>query len=191
MELETAEGTCCGCGGENVPAKTTAGETWPEPNRGQMRFMIGSAIAYLLYGGYLVARRKPALLVLWGAALVCWFTLCKYLICTRCEKYGQACDFFYLGKLASLMFKPQPDRSLDTAGIIAEGTSAAVLQLLPAVVAIGDRKRLVRYLLLLLTGHFIQLYVCCRRCVRHSTDPWKESTCPSYKQALKFWGRCG
>jgi hypothetical protein len=92
----------CGCGSE--------GE-WPEPDPGRMRFLIGSGIAYVAFGGYVVARRRPKWLPLWLAALVTWFTLCKYLICTRCERYGEACDFYYLGRWAERLFERQPDRA--------------------------------------------------------------------------------
>ncbi len=169
-------------------APDASGE-WPEPDRGRMRLLIGSGIAYLAYGGYVVARRKPGWLPLWVAALVTWFTLCKYLICTRCERYGEACDFYYLGKLAARMFPPQPDRTLDTAGIIAEGGSVAVLQFLPIAAALRKPGMLLRYLALMGIGQAAQLSICCRRCVVYSTDPWKRDTCPSYKLASRLFAR--
>lgn len=174
-------GCGCGCAGEN------AGE-WPEPDKGAMRFMIGSAIAYLAYGGYAVARRRPRWLPLWLAALVTWFTLCKYLICTRCERYGEACDFFYLGKLAARLFEAQPDRTLTSAGIAAEGGSVAVLQLLPLLATLGRWRSFFFYLLLLGVGQGAQLNTCCRRCIVYSTDWWKRDVCPSYKLAQRLFG---
>lgn len=175
-------GCGCGCGGETEQA------CWPGPDRGAMRFLIGSGVWMLACGGWVVARRRPKWLGLWLAALVTWFTVCKYLICTRCENYGEPCDFYYLGRWAAKMFKPQPDRTLDTAGIIAEGGSVAVLQFLPALAALGDRRMFFMFLASLLTNQGAQLSICCRRCIKYSTDPWKASTCPSYKLAQKMFG---
>jgi len=152
-----------------------------------MRFLIGTGVAMLSYGGYVVARRRPKWLPLWLAALITWFTLCKYLICTRCENYSEACDFYYLGKLAAKMFPAQPGRTLDTAGIVAEGGSVAVLQFLPAIAALGKWRMLFMFLALLGLNQATQLNVCCRRCIQCSKDPWKRDTCPSYKLARKLY----
>lgn len=170
----------CGCG------EVATGE-WPEPDVRAMRFMIASGIAYLAYGGYIVARRRPGWLPVWLAALVSWFTLCKYLICTRCERYGEACDFYYLGRWAARLFPPQPDRTLDMAGIIAEGGSVAVLQFLPALAALGSRRKLLFYLVLLAVMQAAHLTVCCRKCIVYSKDHWKRNTCPNYKLAQKLF----
>ncbi len=153
-----------------------------------MRFLIGGGIWMLACGGWVVSRTRPRWLPLWIAALVTWFTACKYLICTRCEYYGEACDFYHLGRLAARMFERQPGRALDTAGIIAEGGSVAVLEFLPIVAALADRRRLLLFLSALLLNQGTQLSVCCRRCVRKSTDPWKSETCPSYKLASRLFG---
>jgi len=164
---------------------------WPEPNPGEMAFLIGSAVTYVAYGGYVVARRHPRWLPVWITALVTWFTVCKYLICTRCERYGEACDFFYLGRWASRLFERQPDRMLDTAGIIAEGGSVAVMQFVPLLAALRSRRMLLTYLVLLAVGQWAQLSICCSKCVVYSKDPWKRDTCPSYKIAEKLFGEPG
>lgn len=164
---------------------------WPEPDPVKMRLLIGSGIAYLAYGGMVVARRHPGWFPAWAAALLCWFTLCKYLICTRCERYGEACDFYYLGRLAARMFPPQPDRTLDAAGIAAEGISVAVLQLMPALAALGRPRMLLSYLVLLAAGQGALLSICCRKCVACSTDPWKREYCPTYRLAEGVFGRRG
>jgi len=176
--MEEAKAVCgCGCEGE-----------WPEPDPGRMKFLIGSGIASTAFGGYVVARRRPKWLPLWLAALVTWFTLCKYLICTRCERYGEACDFYYLGKWAARLFERQPDRTLDTAGILAEGGSVAVLQYMPMLAAIRKPRLLLSYLVLFALSQWSLLSICCRKCIAYSKDPWKAKYCPSYKQAQKLFG---
>lgn len=169
----------CGCG---------SSDEWPEPDPGRMRFLIGWGIAYVAFGGSVVARRRPRWLPLWLAALVTWFTLCKYLICTRCERYGEACDFYYLGKWAARLFERQPDRTLDIAGILAEGGSVAVLQYMPMIAAIRKPRLLLPYLVLYALGQWSLLSVCCRKCIVYSKDPWKAKYCPSYKQAQRLFG---
>jgi hypothetical protein len=142
MEGTLNESPCtCGCG-----CGTSSAADRPEQDRNQMRFLIGSGVSMLAYGGWVVARRRPKWLPIWLAALVTWFTLCKYLICARCEYYGEACDFYYLGKYAAMLFEPQPGKSLDTAGILAEGGSVAVLQFLPVLAAVGKWKMLLKFL---------------------------------------------
>jgi hypothetical protein len=160
-----------------------------EPDKWAMRFLIGSGVWMLAYGGYMVARRRPKWFPVWLAAFITWFTLCKYLICTRCENYGKACDFYYLGKWAARLFPAQPGKSLDAAGIIAEGGSVAILQLLPAIAALGDPKKFLGFLAALMTNQGAQVAICCRRCIKYSTDPWKADTCPSYKLAEKIFSR--
>lgn len=154
---------------------------------GAMRFLIGSGVWMLACGGWVVARTRPRWFPLWLAALTTWFTVCKYLICTRCEYYGEACDFYQLGRLAARMFERQPGRTLDAAGKAAEGASVAVLQLLPVAAAARNRRRLLFFLAALLLNQGTQLAVCCRNCVRESTDPWKAQTCPSYRLAAKLF----
>ncbi len=171
----------CGCGGG-------VSSEWPAPDRGAMRFLIGSGVWMLARGGWVVASRRPRWFPLWLTALITWFTLCKYLICTRCENYGRACDFYYLGRLAARLFPPQPGRTLDKAGIIAEGGSVAVLEFLPALAALGSWRMFFSFLAALLTNQAAQLSICCRRCIQYSTDPWKAETCPSYKMAMKLYG---
>lgn len=176
-------GCGCGCGGAAEPG----GADWPEQDKTQTQFLIGTGVAMLAYGGWTVARRRPWLFPLWLAALVTWFTVCKYLICTRCENYGKPCDFYWLGTYAAKLFKPQPGRTLDTAGIAAEGGSVAVLQFLPLVASLGKWRQFVTFLFLLAVNQATQLNVCCRRCIEHSTDSWKRDTCPSYRLAEKLF----
>lgn len=152
-----------------------------------MSFLIGGGLWMLASGGWVVARTKPRWLPVWLAALATWFTLCKYLICTMCEYYGEACDFYHLGRLAARMFRRQPGRTLDAAGIAAEGASVAVLQLLPLAAAVRNRRRLLLFGSALLLNQGSQLAVCCRRCVEKSKDPWKAETCPSYRLAARLF----
>lgn len=179
MNLSLAHENC-----EFAQGKGTSG--FPEPDPTQMKVLIGSGLAYLLYGGWVVARNKPRWMPVWLAALVSWFTLCKYLVCTRCERFGEACDFYYLGKWASRLFERQPDKTLDMKGIIAEGASVGILRYMPFLAGLKSPKMLSRYAVLYLFGQAALLLICCRRCVKYSKDSWKRETCPSYKMAERL-----
>lgn len=160
---------------------------WPEPDPVRMALLIAANLVYLVYGGFIIARRKPGWMPVWLAALLSWFTLCKYLICTRCERFGEACDFYYLGKWAARLFKRQEGQTLDGAGIAAEGSSVALIQFLPALACLGSPRTLLKYGILLLAGQWAQLSICCRRCVAYSRDSWKREFCPSYKMARRLF----
>jgi hypothetical protein len=170
-------GCGCGCVGEKPPQDENA-----------MRFMMGSGAAYLLYGGYVVSRRRPRWFPLWLSAVVGWFTLSKYLICTRCEYFGEPCDFYRLGTFAARMFERQPDKSLDAYGIASEGITVAIIQFLPMLASLTKPKMLIKFLILFAIGQYAQLTVCCRRCIQYSTDPWKRDKCPSYGLATRLFG---
>ena len=186
-KVENPHAGCgCGCG---CAAGAEENGDWTPEKKGPVAFLIGTGVSMLGYGGYVVARRRPKWLPLWLAALATWFTVCKYLICARCEFYGEPCDFYWLGRYAARLFERQPDRTLDAAGMIAEGASVAVLQALPALAALGNWRMLVKFLILLGLNQATQLRVCCRRCVLYSRDPWKRETCPSYRIARTLFGR--
>lgn len=162
--------------------------TWPEADPSQQAALIAIGAATLLCGGYAVRRHRPGLFPLWLAGLVVWGTLCKYLICTRCERFGQACDFCYGGRYAALFFRRQPGKTLDTAGIISEGGSISVLQVMPLFAAWKSKRLFLFYLGLVLGWQAMLLKFCCVKCVAYSRDPWKREFCPSYRLARLILG---
>ncbi len=157
-------------------------QAWEEPPAGEIALEGAAGIALLAYGASLTWRYRRRLFPLWLAAFLSWFTLCKYLICTRCERYGERCEFYCLGRYAARLFPAQPGRSLDTAGMAAEGLSIGTLYFLPMLAARGGRSRLATYMTVLVIAIGSQFMVSCRRCVRTATTPWK-ATCPNYKLA--------
>lgn len=161
-------------------------QVWEEPPAWEIALESAAGTAMLASGAYFVARYRRKLLPLWLAGFVSWFTLCKYLICTRCERYGQRCEFYCLGKYAARLFPAQPGKSLDTAGIIAEGASAGTLYFLPLLAVTGKPRRLLSYSAVLLAALLAQFFVSCRRCALTASTPWK-ATCPNYRLARKVF----
>jgi hypothetical protein len=166
---------------EVVPVKE-----WCEVSPAAIAVESAAGLAAIATGGYLMFRHRRKLFPLWAAATVSWFTLCKYLICTRCEHYGEKCEFYNLGVLAARMFPAQPDRTLTRVGYTAEGLSMGGMMALPLTAAWGDRKRFATYAALFAAQYATQLLVSCRHCVLTATTPWK-ARCPSYQLARRIW----
>jgi hypothetical protein len=163
-------------------------QEWCEVSPAAIAVESAAGLAAIAAGGYFVARYRSKLFPLWAAATTSWFTLCKYLICTRCEHYGKKCEFYNLGLLAARMFPAQPDRTLTRVGYAAEGLSVAGMLLLPFTAAWGDKKRLAVYAALFASQWSTQLLVSCRHCARTATTPWK-AQCPTYQLARRIWGQ--
>jgi hypothetical protein len=159
---------------------------WCEVTPAAIALESAAGLAAITGGGYLLARYRRKLLPLWAAATLSWFTLCKYLICTRCEHHGEKCEFYNLGILAARMFPAQPDRSLTNVGYAAEALSAGGMLLLPFAGAWGDKRRLAAYAVLFAAQWTTQLLVSCRHCARTATTPWK-ARCPTYGLARRIF----
>jgi hypothetical protein len=162
-------------------------EEWCEVSRAAIAVESAAGLAAIACGGYFLARNRRRLLPVWSAATLSWFTLCKYLICTRCEHYGKRCEFYNLGILAARMFPAQPGRTLTRVGYAAEALSVGGMLLLPFAGAWGDKRRLAIYSALFAAQYTTQLLISCRHCARTATTPWK-ARCPTYGLARRIWG---
>ncbi len=131
----------------------------------------------------MLRRLRPRWLPAWLAALLTWGLLPKYLICTRCENYGKACDFTWGGKYAALFFKQQPDRAFGLSGALAEGIPGGTVIFLPVLAARRKPLLAAGYLAMAALWQAVLVKVCCVKCVEHARDPWKARLCPSYKLA--------
>lgn len=169
-----------------VEAELKPTREWSEVSPAAIVVESVAGLTAIAAGGCLVARYRGRLFPLWAAATISWFTLCKYLICTRCEHHGKKCEFYNLGVLAARMFPAQPERTLTRVGYAAEGLSIGGMLLLPFAAAWGDKKRLVTYAALFAAQWSTQLLVSCRHCARTATTPWK-AQCPTYKLARRIW----
>ncbi len=161
-------------------------QVWEEPPLAELALETAAGGAMLAYGGWLVGKNRFKLLPLWAAAFLSWFTLCKYLICTRCERHGQLCEFYGLGKYAARLFSAQTGRTLDAAGITAEAASAGTLYFLPLLASLGRPRDLLKYMSVLAAALLTQFLVSCRRCALTATTPWK-AACPNYKLARRVF----
>jgi hypothetical protein len=147
--------------------------------------LAAASAAFVVSGGFAVARHRRRWLPLWTAGLLAWATVPKYYICARCENYGKPCDFFYGGRYAARLFKKQ-DRPFGASGYFAEGTSLAVFQFLPVIAARQDPRALAPYLLSGAAFQALLVRFCCMDCVRYARDPWKARYCPTYKMVKRL-----
>ena len=142
--------------------------------------LAASAAVLILAGWEALRRNKPGWIPVWFAALAAWATVPKYLICTRCENYGKACDFLHGGEYAALLFKEQ-DKPFNAAGYLAEGVPLGIFLFLPAIAARKDLWALSFYALAGAAFQALLVKICCIDCVNYATDTWKADYCPTYK----------
>ncbi len=171
---------------ESESCQSREASDYPDADPKEQAVLISIGAAYLATAFYTVWRKKPRLLPLWLASVATWAILPKYLICTRCECYGKPCDFTYGGMYAAKLFKPQPDKTVDVYGLIAEGVPGAVAMMLPFAVARRSPGLLTLFGLLSLLWQVALIKIACLRCVRYSTDSFKRKYCPNYKVASAF-----
>lgn len=164
-------------------ARPTADDEWTPQKPLKMAWLIAVNVAYVAFGGYTVWRYRRRWFPAWLGAFLIWATLCKYLICVRCEFFDRPCDYCYGGKYAALFFRGQRGRPLDMDSLFWEGVSTSTFASLPVLSARGHRLSMAAYIFLLAVAQATLLKVCCSRCVKYSRDEWKRLYCPNYRIA--------
>lgn len=101
----------------------------------------------------------------------------RYLICCRCEGYGEMCHTFYLGKLTSLYLPRVEGKEPTPTALRLEDLTLATLSYAPAVGLRKNRGLLALYLVLANMTLGLQFWHACRHCAEHATD-WRRD-CPS------------
>jgi hypothetical protein len=152
----------------------------PDPKIIGIRFIILAAQFLVAMVGLIHERSWKALLAELGA-LAFFLTLPRYLICCRCEGYGQRCYSLYLGKLTSLYLPKVEGKEVSPAGAALELLTLSVLGNSPAIGLRKNKKLLALYLLLANLTVGFQFWHSCRHCAKYATD-WRKD-CPSAKLA--------
>ena len=149
-----------------------------------LRFAALGLVSLTALGG-MVEERKPKHLAAWLGAWALFMTWPRYLICARCDGYGQMCYPHYLGKYTSLLFPRAEGKEVGPLGFGLETFCLIVILWTPVLALRGNRQLLTRYLIamqLVLAGQFFHA---CRWCAAHSTQGWKRA-CPAYRAWKKM-----
>lgn len=152
----------------------------PDPKIMGFRFLILALQALVAVVGLIEERSTRALAVLLGA-IAFFFTLPRYLICARCEGYGEKCYPFYLGKVTSLYIPRVESKGTSPVGAGLEGLTLSVLAFTPMVGLRGNRKLLLSYCALAILTLGLHAWHACRHCALYAED-WRKD-CPGAKLA--------
>jgi hypothetical protein len=153
----------------------------------RVRITIVAAQFIVAIFGMLKERSWKPLAFLLGS-IAFFFTVPRYLVCSRCEKYGKNCHSLYLGKVTSLYLPRVEGKKISPVGAGLEGATLAMLANAPLVGLRGNRKYLALYLLLSNLTLGLHLRHACMHCLEYGDDRTKN--CPGAKAAgLLFKGQ--
>lgn len=164
-------------------ATSEAVEERPSMSVMALRFLAFLAAGYLAVAG-MVRERKYRHLLTWLAGWALFLTWPRYLICSRCEGYGQMCRSYFLGKYTSLLFPRAEGKKVGPLGLSLELLSLSVMFWAPALALRRDPKALLRYLAAMQAVLLGQFFHACRWCGTRSDEAWK-TVCPVHR----FWKR--
>lgn len=148
----------------------------PQPNALIMFFRIAALGSGIMTGlGGIIREKKYKHLAVWLGGYGLFLTLCRYLICSRCEGYGQKCYSYYGGRYTSLIFPYVEGKEPGPLGIGLEVLGLATTGLVPAFALRDNRKLLKRYLAIMQLVMTMQFIHGCRWCAANSTQEWKNA----------------
>ncbi|MGQ9474902.1 MAG: hypothetical protein ACUVRX_02480 [Actinomycetota bacterium] len=130
----------------------------------------------------MVAERRHRHLLAWMGGWVLFLTWPRYLICSRCEGYGEMCRSYYLGKYTSLLFPRVEGKEVGKLAVALEALSLSTIFWVPALALRKNRKEQARYLSLVKVVLLGQFFHACRWCGTRAEPGWKR-VCPAYR----FW----
>lgn len=157
----------------------------PNPRFMLFRVMVLLAQFFTAVVGLVRERSWKALAVTIGA-LAFFFTVPRYLICARCESYGENCYSLYLGKVTSMYLPKVDGKETSPVGAFMEFMTLSTLANAPAVGLRHNRRLLALYLLLANMTLVMQFSHACRHCSEFATG-WKKK-CPAAKLAGSVFG---
>lgn len=158
----------------------------PSPVIMSVRFFFLAAQFLVAVLGLLKERSWKALGVFLGA-IAFFATVPRYLVCCRCDGYGNNCYSLYLGKVTSMYLPRVEDKEISKIGSALEALTLQTLALTPAIGLRRSRKLLAFYLLLCNATFGLHFWHACRHCAEYATD-WRKD-CPMAKTARRvFFG---
>lgn len=176
------EGMNSGC--SNVACcEATAG---PRPNPLIMAFRFAAFAAGVMVALLgMIKERKFKHLAAWLGGWALFLTWPRYLICSRCEGYGNMCYSYYIGKYTSMVFPKVEGKVPGGLGLAQEVASLSTIFWAPAIALRGNRKLLAQYLAIMNVVLLGQFFHACRYCAANSTQEWKNA-CPAHRTWKKI-----
>ena len=153
----------------------------PNPNPLIMAFRfaafgLGGAIAL----GGMLRERKFKHLGAWLGIWALFLTWPRYLICARCDGYGERCYPYYLGKYTSLIFPQVEGKDVGNLGFAMEAFCLGGMYWTPVLALRKNRKLLLRYLGVMQVVLLAHFFHACRWCAANSDQKWKMA-CPNHR----------
>jgi hypothetical protein len=143
----------------------------PDPRIMVVKFTVLAAQFAVALAGMIRERSWKALGV-FLSALAFFFTVPRYLICTRCPGYGKNCYPFYLGRITSAYLPGVEGKTVGPGGAGLELVTLSTLSLAP-VFGLWRTRKLPLYLLLANLTAALHFGHACRHCAKYATD-WRK-----------------
>ena len=153
----------------------------PNPNPLIMAFRfaifgLGEAIAL----GGMLKERKYKHLGAWLGIWALFLTWPRYLICSRCDGYGENCYPYYLGKYTSKVFPKVEGKDVGNLGFAMEAFCLGGMYWTPFLALRKNRKLLLRYMAVMQLVLLVHFFHACRWCADNSDQEWKMA-CPNHR----------
>jgi hypothetical protein len=172
----------CSC--EGCETQDTACVPRPNPFIMALRFAAFGLGGLVAMGG-MIKEKKYKHLGVWLAAWGLFLTWPRYLICARCDGYGNMCYSYYPGKYTSLLFPKVEGKEVGPLGFGMETFCLSSMFWTPALALRNNRELLTRYLALMQLVLLGQFFHACRYCAANSTQEWK-NVCPAHRTWKKI-----
>lgn len=156
----------------------------PNPAIMSVRLFFLAAQSIVAVLGLAKERSWRHLGVLLGA-IAFFLSVPRYLICCRCESYGEKCYSLYLGKLTSMYLPRVEGREISRVGAALEALTLQTIALTPAVGLRRNRRLFFLYAALANTTLALHFWHACRHCAEYATD-WRKD-CPAAEVARRVF----
>lgn len=155
------------------------------PNPSLMKVKIGLLLWMTVFGFYgMLKERSWKALAIYFSGFALFWTEARRQTCARCERYGEMCYSFYLGKASSMLVKQQ-DKEITLYGMFLEGLALLLFGLAPAYGLKNNKKLLAIYMFIAQLVGATHVFHACRHCAKYSTG-WQRN-CPSAILYRALW----
>lgn len=155
-----------------------------------IKFRVAVLIAQFLYAVWALNKEgKRKALGVFLAAVFTFMTVLRYLVCARCEAYGENCYSLNMGKMTSWYMKKQEPRIFSVPVVLAEGAAIATIAFTPAIALRHDTCKFLVYSALNGITLGTQGLHSCMHCAKEARPDWGwRYKCPSARMLRLIFG---